>query len=65
MSRRPVRVIGGPLDGGVYELPGEPGAPINLNTAAGVCIYQFEEDGTLTYVGPATINRPNRSHLTE
>lgn len=33
--------IGAPLDGGIYELYGEAGSFINLNTAAGVCKYQF------------------------
>jgi hypothetical protein len=41
VKRQPVRVFGGPLDGGVYELEAEPGALIELNSAAGVCTYQF------------------------
>lgn len=58
MIRRPVRVFGGPLDGGIYELHGEPGSLIDLNTAAGVCTYQFaisdqDQRIVLNYVGPA------------
>ena len=58
MSRRTVRVFGGPLDGGIYELYGEPGSLINLNTAAGVCTYQFatsdqNEQIIVKYVGSA------------
>ena len=59
MTLRAVRVIGGPLDGGVYDLDGEAGAAINLNSAAGVCLYEFgtsdEEELILNYIGPAVL----------
>ena len=45
MTRQSVRVFGGPLDGGLYELDGELGSLINLNTAAGVCTNQFATSG--------------------
>ena len=55
MTRQSVRVFGGPLDGGLYELDGDLGSLINLNTAAGVCTYQFgtSESGApiLDYIG--------------
>lgn len=55
MSRQPVRVFGGPLDGGVYDLDPEPGALVELSFAAGVCTYQFgtSESGApiLDYIG--------------
>jgi hypothetical protein len=51
-----VRVIGGPLDGNVYELEVEIGGEIELNSAAGVCVYKFStyNDGqpVLNFVGP-------------
>jgi hypothetical protein len=53
--RRPVRVFGGPLDGGLYDLDVDPGALIELNSPAGVCTYQFRtSDGgepILNYIG--------------
>ena len=57
MKTGPVHVLGGPLDGNSYDLPGEEGSPIELNSAAGVCVYQFEltESGerVLKYLSPA------------
>lgn len=56
MAKVPVRVIGGPLDGNVYELKGQVGERIDLNSAAGVCVYEFAttEDRSLVlyFVGP-------------
>lgn len=59
MTRQSVRVFGGPLDGGLYELDGDLGSLINLNTAAGVCTYQFATSGQdeqviLNYIGRVT-----------
>ena len=59
MRRQPVRAVGGPLDGGIYEICGEPGSLINLSTAAGVRSYQFaisdqDDRMILNYIGPAT-----------
>ena len=52
-----VRVLDGPLGGNSYELGGEPGEVIVLNSAAGVCNYQctLVDDGELAliYLGPA------------
>ena len=57
MKRGPVLVVGGPLDGNKYDLPGDVGGTIELNSAAGVCVYELAlaEDGTkiASYLGPA------------
>ena len=52
-----IHVVGGPLDGNEYELAGEVGDVISLNTPAGVCAYEFkispEGETSLHYLGPA------------
>jgi len=52
----PVRVVGGPLDGNVYELQGDIGEQIELDSAAGVGVYEFakSENGetVLNFLGP-------------
>ena len=57
MNQGSVRVFGGPLDGNSYDLPGDVGSTVELNSAAGVCVYQFASSGNgeriLNYVGPA------------
>lgn len=57
MSVRAVRVIGGPLDGGTYDLDGDPEERIDLNSAAGVCVYEFAtsdaDEHVVNYIGPA------------
>jgi hypothetical protein len=56
VSKSSVLVIGGPLDGNIYELEVEMGGQIELNSAAGVCVYEFSKssDGqpVLYFVGP-------------
>jgi hypothetical protein len=56
MANFPVRVVGGPLDGNEYELEFQVGKRIDLNSATGVCVYEFAlaEDGApvLYFVGP-------------
>jgi hypothetical protein len=53
-----IRLVGGPLHGNRYDLVGEVGDRIDLNSPAGVCAYEFsvspEGETALTYVGPAS-----------
>lgn len=62
--RRPVRVFGGPLDGGVFDLDIDPGALIDLSSAAGVCTYQFGASAAgeplLNYVGVGPVDGKKR-----
>lgn len=52
-----IRLVGGPLHGNQYDLAGEVGDRIDLNSPAGVCEYEFtmSPEGAigLTYTGPA------------
>ena len=56
MDKIPVRVIGGPLDGQAFTLEGKVGEQIDLNSAAGVCVYEFATtesgEAVLHFVGP-------------
>lgn len=58
MTTQPTQVLDGPLGGNAYDLEGEVGESIDLNSAAGVCTYEFvlseEDEVVLRYVGPAT-----------
>lgn len=53
-----VQVVGGPLDGHQYDLKGAAGELIELNSAAGVCVYQFAQSDNdeliLHYIRPAS-----------
>jgi hypothetical protein len=52
-----IDLVGGPLDGKEFDLAGEAGDRIDLNSPAGVCVYEFalspEGRMSLVYVGPA------------
>ena len=39
-----VRVIGGPLGGNAYEISGNEGDTIELNSPAGMYVYRFAKD---------------------
>jgi hypothetical protein len=56
MGKIPVRLIGGPLDGQVFDLKGKPGEQMELNSAAGVCVYEFATadngEAVMHFVGP-------------
>ncbi len=57
-TTRPVLVIGGPLDGNTYRLHYQPGQDIELNSAAGVCLYRFDQGQLVAYyLEPAHLAR--------
>lgn len=54
LTTQPIATVGGPLDGNVYNLHFEAGGTIELNSAAGVCIYRFDDaEPVAHYIGPA------------